>query len=289
MVEQKKETRRTVMELSYDGSFYHGWQRQNNGISVQQKVEEILSERTGQPIRVVGCSRTDAGVHALSYVLHFDSSMRIPAEKLADAFNSHHPAGIIAKGAWEAGDDFHARYSAIGKTYRYVFWNARTRSPFTEKYSWHIPYALDTEKMRTACGAFVGRHDFAGFMSAGGSQKTTVRTVRRCEMFADPQWTEQWVMEIEADGFLYHMVRIIAGTLAAVGCGKITVSDLPRIIASLDRSRAGQTAPPQGLFLKEIYYEADGRKTDEVQQKAVVNRGGSFYGSCDSLSSSVFR
>nr|QGT51017.1 tRNA pseudouridine(38-40) synthase TruA [uncultured Firmicutes bacterium] len=263
-MEQSGTKRRIAMELTYDGVLYHGWQRQNNGLSVQQKVEEVLSERTGRPICVTGCSRTDAGVHALSYVLHFDSDMRIPVEKLADAFNSSHPVGIIAKRAWVADEAFHARYSAIGKTYRYMFWNARTRSPFTEKYSWHIPYSLDIAQMQTACAVFVGKHDFAGFMSAGGSQKTTVRTVRRCELFRDPQWAEQWVMEIEADGFLYNMVRIIAGTLVSVGCGKISVADLPEILASCDRNRAGQTAPPQGLFLKEIYYNANGEGSDDI-------------------------
>lgn len=257
-MQQEKQKVRTAMEISYDGTRYHGWQRQNNGISIQQKVEEILSSCLGEPIQVTGCSRTDAGVHALSYILHFDSFMRIPAEKLADAFNSEHPAGIIAKRAWLTESTFHARYSAAGKTYRYAFWNARMRSPFTEQYSWHIPYPLKTEQMQKACSAFVGKHDFSGFMSAGGGQKTTVRTVRRCEMLKDLQWQEQWILEIEADGFLYNMVRIIAGTLAAIGNGKIAVSDLPDIVASCERSRAGQTAPPQGLFLKEVYYKTDG-------------------------------
>lgn len=263
-MEQADTTRRIAMELTYDGALYHGWQRQNNGLSVQQKVEEVLTERTGRSVRVTGCSRTDAGVHALSYILHFDSDTRIPVEKLADAFNSSHPDGIIAKRAWRVDDEFHARYSAMGKTYRYAFWNARTRSPFTEKYSWHIPYPLDIVQMQKACDIFVGRHDFAGFMAAGGSQKTTVRTVKRCEVFADPQWEELWIMEIEADGFLYNMVRIIAGTLAAVGSGKISGEELPDILASRDRNRAGQTAPPQGLFLKEIYYDANGRECDEI-------------------------
>lgn len=263
-MEQEGAVRRIAMELTYDGTLYHGWQRQNNGLSVQQKVEEVLAERTGQPVRVTGCSRTDAGVHALSYVLHFDSDTRIPADKLADAFNSSHPGGIIAKRSWVADDGFHARYSATGKTYRYAFWNAQKRSPFTEKYSWHIPCSLEIAQMQKACGVFTGKHDFAGFMSAGGSQKTTVRTVRRCEIFPDPQWAEQWLMEIEADGFLYNMVRIIAGTLAAVGSGKISADELPDILASCDRNRAGQTAPPQGLFLKEIYYGTNGRESDEV-------------------------
>lgn len=245
---------RMAMEISYDGTGYHGWQIQKNGSSVQAKVEEILSSRLGEPVSVTGCSRTDAGVHALSFVLHFDSHCRIPAEKLADAFNASHPRGIAAKRAWQVPEDFHARYSARGKVYRYVFWNAKICSPFTRPYSWHIPYPLDREAMRAGAGAFVGRHDFSGFMSAGGSQKTTVRTVRRCEILPDPYWTEQFVMEIEADAYLYNMVRIIAGTLAAVGSGKISPRDLPDILASGDRSLAGKTAPAQGLFLKEVIY-----------------------------------
>ncbi len=246
-----------ALEIMYDGTAYHGWQRQENAISVQEIVETTLSKLTGEEISVCGCSRTDAGVHALSYVLNFFSETKIPPEKIVMAFNNlSGVSDIRARKCRIADDDFSARFSNDGKTYIYKIWNSRIQNPFTEKYSWYVPYNLDVEKMKKAAKAFEGTYDFAGFMSQGGSQKTTVRTVRRCEVFDKFEWNEQIALEIEADAFLYNMVRIITGTVVNCGMGKICPEDIPDIIEKCDRTLAGVTAPPQGLFLKEVKYES---------------------------------
>ncbi|MBQ2891106.1 MAG: tRNA pseudouridine(38-40) synthase TruA [Clostridia bacterium] len=244
------------MQIMYDGGAYHGWQRQNNGITVQEVVENTLSRLTGEEISVTGCSRTDAGVHALSYTLNFFSNTQIPPNNIPLAFNnlSGHK-DIIALDCKKVSDDFSARFSCQGKTYLYKIWNSKIENPFTSKYSWFVPYRLNVDLMKEGAKHFVGTHDFAGFMAQGGSQKTTVRTVKRCEIFDKYEWDEQIALEIEADAYLYNMVRIITGTLVECGMGKIAPEDLPEIIAKCDRTLGGMTAPPEGLFLKEVNYK----------------------------------
>lgn len=244
-----------AMKIMYDGTAYHGWQRQNNACTVQAVVENTLSRLTGEEITVVGCSRTDAGVHALSYVLNFFSNTQIPPQNIVLAFNNLSGCSDIkALDCRKVGDDFSARFSSDGKTYIYKIWNSKIQNPFTNKYSWYVPYRLDINAMKKAAEKFVGTHDFAGFMAQGGSQKTTVRTVRRCEIFDKYEWDEQIALEIEADAYLYNMVRIITGTVVSCGMGKIDPSKLPEIIDKCDRTLGGATAPPEGLFLKEVTY-----------------------------------
>lgn len=243
-----------AMRLTYDGTHYHGWQRQKNGLAVQQVVEDALSELLGRPVQVTGCSRTDAGVHALDYVLNFYADTEIPMERLPYALNYRLPNDVCALSAWLVDADFHARFSAAGKRYVYKIWNGRFRSPFEQRYSWYLPYRLDKEAMIQAAPCFEGTRDFAGFMAAGGDQKTTVRTVRLCRAAVDAERPELITVTVEADAFLYNMVRIIAGTLADIGRGKISAAELPAIIESCDRTRGGVTAPPEGLFLKKVYY-----------------------------------
>ena len=240
-----------AMRLMYDGTNYHGWQYQNNGITVQQTVEEALSALTGEEIKVTGCSRTDAGVHALDYVLNFKSNTNIPAEKLPYALNYRLTTDITAVEAWEVDEDFSARFSSKGKRYIYRIWNGRMRNPFYKGYSWYLPYKLDKEKMIDGAKHFKGKHDFSAFMAAGGSQKTTVRTIRECFVEVDGDLIE---ITVEADAFLYNMVRIITGTIVEVGLGRIEAEDIPRIIETGDRTESGLTAPPEGLFLKKVYY-----------------------------------
>lgn len=244
------------MKIMYDGGAYHGWQKQNNGITVQEVVENTLSRLTGEEISVTGCSRTDAGVHALSYTLNFFSETQIPSNNIPLAFNnlSGHK-DIIALDCKKVSDDFSARFSCEGKTYLYKIWNSKIENPFTSKYSWFVPYRLNVDLMKEGAKHFVGTHDFAGFMAQGGSQKTTVRTVKRCEIFDKYEWDEQIALEIEADAYLYNMVRIITGTLVECGMGKIAPDDLPEIIKKCDRTLGGMTAPPEGLFLKEVNYK----------------------------------
>ena len=243
------------MRIRYDGTNYHGWQRQKNGITVQQVIEEALTELTGQETKVTGCSRTDSGVHALEYVFNFLTETSIPTEKLPYALNYHLGEDVSAVEAFEVPMDFSARFSAKGKRYIYQIYNGRVKNPFYNRYSWHIPYHLDVDAMKKAAPILEGTHDFAGFMATGGDQKTTVRTVRLCQVSQEAETPESITVTVEADAFLYNMVRIITGTLAEVGFGRIQVKDLPEILASCDRKRGGLTAPPQGLFLKKVYYD----------------------------------
>lgn len=243
-----------AMRLMYDGTNYHGWQFQKNALTVQQVLEEALSKLTGEEIKVTGCSRTDAGVHALDYVMNFKTNTNIPPEKLPYALNYHLKRGITAVEAWEAEEDFNARFSSRGKRYVYNIWNGRVRNPFYADYSWYLPYRIDVIKMKNAAEYFIGKHDFSAFMAAGGSQKTTVRTVRYCSVTEDEENKGLIRISVEADAYLYNMVRIITGTLVEVGLGRIEPDDIPRIIESGDRRESGLTAPPEGLFLKKVYY-----------------------------------
>ncbi len=243
-----------AMRLTYDGTNYHGWQFQKNGITIQQTLEEALSNLTGEEIKVTGCSRTDAGVHALDYVMNFKSGTEIPVEKLPYALNYKLNGEIVATDAWEVPDDFNARFSSKGKRYIYRIWNGKMKNPFHRGYSWYLPYNLNVEKMKRAAEFFIGKHDFSAFMAAGGSQKTTVRTIRECSVSQDAELSQLLTVTVEADAFLYNMVRIITGTLAEVGFGKIDAEDIPEIIKSGDRRESGLTAPPEGLFLKEVLY-----------------------------------
>ncbi len=242
------------MRIMYDGSDFHGWQRQKNAVSVQEIVENSLSDLTKENITVTGCSRTDAGVHALDYVFNFHTETKIPVDKLPYALNHRLGDAISAVSAWEVEDSFNARFSSNGKQYIYRIWNSRTNNPFMKGYSWHIPYDLNVQDMLSASKHFLGTHDFAGFMATGGDQKTTIRTIRVCNVERNPESPQEITIIVEADAFLYNMVRIISGTLAEVGFGKIHPENIPEIISSCNRTLGGLTAPPQGLFLKKVYF-----------------------------------
>lgn len=243
-----------AVRIMYDGTNYHGWQRQKNAFTVQQHVEEALSETIGRKISVVGCSRTDSGVHALDYVFNFKSDTKIPADRLPYALNYRLNDDVTALEAFEVDMDFNARFSSKGKRYIYRIWNSAMPNPFESRYSWFFPYKLDRSAMIEAAGYFCGRHDFRGFMATGGQQNTTVRNVRVCSVEEDPERRELITATVEADAFLYNMVRIITGTIVEAGLGKIRPGDIPDIIESGDRVRGGITAPPQGLFLKKYYF-----------------------------------
>lgn len=250
--------RNIAVKIMYDGGNYHGWQIQKNGITVQERMEDVVSRITGEKTAVCGCSRTDSGVHALEYVFNFKSDTRIPAERLPYAINTHlGQDDIAAVSAADVHEDFNARFSANGKRYVYKIWNSTLPNPFTAKYSWHFPYKLDVERMKKGAECFCGTHDFSAFMAAGGSQKTTVRTIRDCVVNTSCEWKQQIEIEVEADAFLYNMVRIITGTLTDVGTGRLACDDIKRVIDSCDRREAGMTAPPQGLFLKKVFYDAN--------------------------------
>lgn len=243
--------RNLKLSLCYDGSSFHGWQIQKNGISVQQILQEALSKICKEPIRVIGCSRTDAGVHAAGYVCNFRTNCAIPAEKVPYAVNTVLPDDVAAYACEVVPEDFHARFSAKSKIYRYTVYQAPHRDPLRAKRAWHFPLQLEFEKMSRAAAYFKGEKDFSAFMAAGGQQMTSVRTMYELRVEKDGPF---FFILSHANGYLYNMVRIIAGTLVYVGCGKILPDDIPDIIASRDRRRAGITAPPQGLQLEKVFY-----------------------------------
>lgn len=237
--------------VEYDGTAYHGWQSQINARAVQDEISKALKELTGEIVSVIGASRTDQGVHALGQVCNFRTLSRIPADKFCFALNAILPADISIKASEEVSDDFHSRFSAKGKKYKYMIYNSRQPSALLRHRAYHVPMSLDYAQMERASGYFIGTHDFSAFKAAGGSAKTSVRTVTLASL---SHQGELMTFEIAGDGFLYNMVRIIAGTLVYVGLGKINADDIPDIIISGDRDRAGKTAPPQGLYLVEVYY-----------------------------------
>jgi len=237
--------------LEYKGTRYAGWQMQNNAITIQQRLNEAIERITGEETKTYASSRTDAGVHALGLCVSFRTSTRIPVEKLPLAINSALPDDISVVSAQEAELDFHARFSARGKKYIYRIYSRASRSPIHRDYAWHVTRSLDFEAMKEASGHFVGRHDFSAFKATGGSENSSVRTIYSAELIKSGDLIE---LHISGDGFLYNMVRIIAGTLVYVGLGKIAPCEIPEIISSGDRTKAGKTAPPEGLFLSEVYY-----------------------------------
>ena len=246
--------RRFVLVCEYDGTAYCGWQRQINGPSVQQALEEALSRLTGEPVAVTGSSRTDAGVHALGLCAHFDSATRIPPDKLAFALNTMLPPDIRIRESGPAPEGFHARYSACGKVYRYVFFNSRHDCAIGRQYAAHVPLELDERLMHTEAQALLGTHDFAAFAASGSVATSTVRTIYRAQVKRDG---EQVTLTVLGDGFLYNMVRIIAGTLMEVGTGKRAPGAIARAIATGDRLALGQTAPAKGLTLMRVLYGGD--------------------------------
>ncbi len=245
---------RLYLILEYDGTAYCGWQRQQNGPSVQQELEEALSRLTGETIACIGSSRTDAGVHALGLCVHFDSATRIPPEKIAFALNTMLPADIRVRESGRARENFHARYAAAGKVYRYTFYNARHDCAVGRQYRAHVPLPLDAQAMHEEAQALVGTHDFAAFAASGSVVKSTVRTIYKAEVARSGDIVTLTIM---GDGFLYNMVRIIAGTLMEIGAGKRERGAFAAAIQTGDRLRLGQTAPAKGLMLLRVLYEGD--------------------------------
>lgn len=241
---------RVLLTVAYDGTEYAGWQRQENAIAVQEVLEEALGRLLGCEVKVAGASRTDAGVHALGQQAAFSASsshMQIPLEKLPQVLNGFLPSDITVSGARVVDDDFNPRFSALHKTYCYQIYNAAVPNPLVRRYSAFVARELDFGLMQEAAGYFVGKHDFKAFCASGSSAKTTVRTVFSCGMERDGGLIK---MRICGDAFLYNMVRIIAGTLVYVGIGKISAEDIPSVIRSSERERAGKTMPPEGLCLE---------------------------------------
>ncbi len=238
--------------LAYDGTTYHGFQRQANAMTIQQLVEERLAKLFGHPLKLAGSARTDAGVHAYGQVVNFYTQGTIPTERIALAAKGLLPADIVVVSADEVAPEFHARRSAKGKIYRYRLLNTRLANPFERNYAWHFAAKLDAVIMHEAAQAIVGTHDFSAFRAAGGAPVSPVRTI----MTAACRYIGESVIEFEfcGTGFLYHMVRNLVGTLVKVGQHRLTPDGFANVLAGRDRHAAGVTAPPQGLYLVEVKY-----------------------------------
>ena len=239
--------------IAYDGTKYCGWQVQKNAVSVQQTLQNSVESVFGERYLLTGCSRTDSGVHAKKFCcsVSVPDDVNIPAEKIPIALNHYLPDDISVIEASYVSDDFHPRYDAKYKEYEYLILNTPIKDPFLTNKVFHYPKKLDIDKMNRATECFIGKHDFAAFMSSGSSVEDTVRTIK---YFTVSECGNIVKINVAADGFLYNMVRILVGTLIDVSNGKIAIEDIPTVIEQKDRKKAGFTAPPQGLYLNKIFY-----------------------------------
>ncbi len=246
--------RRLLLTLRYDGTGYHGWQVQPRVMTVQQALQDAIQAVTGVRAGVIGCSRTDAGVHADMFCCTFDTESRIPVERFPLALNQHLPADIAVYRCEEVASDFHPRYQARGKRYRYHIWNDHCRNPFWDRYALRRTGHLDEEMLNKAAKAFVGTHDFAAFCAAGADTAAddTVRTVQMAQV---QRQGDLLTFTVEADGFLYNMVRIMVGTLLDIAAGVRPSDAIETALNTKKREDAGFTAPALGLFLERVYYE----------------------------------
>ncbi len=247
MTEQK----RIALLLQYDGSRFAGWQRQANAPSVQGTVEQALSRLAGEPVTLFGCSRTDAGVHARQHVSHFDSRITVPTERIYLALGTLLPDDISVLDAKEVSPGFHARFDPIGKQYSYYIWNDRKKSALLARYAMQEGRVLDIAAMEAEAARLPGKHDFRAFMASGSSAKTTVRTLHEVRL---EQRGALIRLVIRGDGFLYNMVRIIAGTLLYIGLGKLPQGTIDQMLRTGDRTLGGKTLGAQGLFLDYVEY-----------------------------------
>ncbi len=243
--------RNILMKISYNGENYHGFQVQNNALAVANVIEEALFKLTGENISVTGCSRTDAGVHAEEFYLNFHTESSLSENNFLRGMNTYLPRDVAVKEVREAQEDFHARFSAKSKEYKYLILNSEVRDPFYEKRALFYNRRIDEDLLNRECKAFIGTHDFSAFCSAGGTTKTNVRTVKDCYVKRTGDIVE---IRIMADGFLYNMVRIIVGTLLEINEGKIEAGSIEKIIEKKDRSLSGDTASGEGLYLTKVNY-----------------------------------
>lgn len=246
--------KRVMLTVAYDGTAYHGWQVQPNGVTIEGELNSVLKELTGEEIQVIGASRTDAGVHGLCNIAVFDTESNIPGEKFSYALNQRLPEDIKVVDSCEVAEDFHPRHVSSKKTYEYKIYNAKFPDPTKRLYS-HFTYtSLNVEKMQQAATYLVGEHDFKSFCAPAAVVETTVRTLYKAEVIQDEEYIR---IRVQGNGFLYNMVRIIAGTLMEVGSGKRQPEDIKIILEAKDRNAAGPTAPARGLML--INYEFTGK------------------------------
>lgn len=252
--------RNIALILTYLGTAYHGWQVQKRDVTVGETLELAAAEVVGHPVKMTGCGRTDAGVHARKYVANFHTESRIPADRLPYALNTHLPEDIVVTDAMEVHDDFNAIGSCVRKEYTYYIYNSRIRDPFYVNRAWFYPKRLDETVMRQAAAQFVGTHDFAAVRSVGTDVKSTVRTVYYYEVERDGDLIS---LRVCANGFLYNMARAMAGTVVYAAEGKISPLEIGALLERGDRTAAGPTVPPGGLYMTKLWYD-DGKVAFDV-------------------------
>ncbi len=249
-----------LLKIAYDGTAYRGYQVQPNGVTVQEKLNEAAERLFGHPCDIVGCSRTDSGVHANEFCATVSQKNEtylrtaVPIERIPPAFSAHLPSDICVYDARWVSDAFHARYDVAEKEYIYRIYNRAVRSPFEERRACHVPKRFsedDLQRMKQAAEYFLGEWDFTSYMAQGSKITDCVRRVSVSELTARD---DVLIYRVRANGFLYHMVRILVGTLVAVGKGKLAPREISEITAARDRSKAGITMPPQGLYLNRVFY-----------------------------------
>jgi tRNA pseudouridine38-40 synthase len=261
--ENSRNSRNIKLTIQYDGTLYHGWQRQKNGVTIQGVIEDALKKMTGKKTILIGSGRTDAGVHAIAQVANFHTMSNIPIGGIQRGLNSILPKGMAITAVEEVCDDFHALKDVICKQYAYHIVSSPVRLPLWEKRAWVITGEIDLEAVNQALPHLKGEQDFAAFRASGGSAKTSIRRVffadfRQISLESPPVGGTHYIFTIAANGFLRYMVRNIVGVLSMIWAGKIPPDDMKRIIASRDRAMAGLTAPPQGLYLERVIYKTEG-------------------------------
>ena len=244
--------RNIKLTIEYDGKEFNGWQKQPNKLNIQGTIEKAIQEITGEEVELTASGRTDAGVHAWGQVANFKTNSILPTNKFIIAINSKVKKSIVIKEAEEVDEKFHSRYCCKQKTYQYIINNAPVSSAIFRSLEYHIPQKLNIEEMKKAIRFFIGEHDFAAFKSSGTSSKSSVRTIYNAEIKEEGN---KIYINLTGNGFLYNMVRIIAGTLVEVGTWKIPAELIPNIIDSKDRKQAGKTLPAHGLYLVKVEYK----------------------------------
>ena len=239
------------LTIEYDGTNYHGWQNQRDVNSIQEEIEKALTKISGKYVDIIGSGRTDAGVHAKGQVANFYTNSKLPAERFKYALNMRLPRDIIIVNSEEVGLDFHSRFSAKGKQYKYIIWNNEMPSAINRNYSYHVINKLNIDEMKQASQYLIGTHDFRSFMTKGTIVKDTIRTIYSIDIKRKDSFVE---LTLVGSSFLRSMIRIIVGTLILVGNGKLRKEDLPHIISGKKRCLSGPTAPAQGLYLQKVYY-----------------------------------
>ena len=244
--------RNIKLTIEYDGKDFNGWQKQPTKLNIQGTIEQAIKQITGEEVQLNASGRTDAGVHAFGQVANFKTNSQIPIEKFAIAINSRLKRSIVIKKAEEVDERFHSRLNCKKKTYRYIINNSPEGTAIYRNLETHIPQKLDVDKMQEAVKYFEGEHDFKAFKASGTSSKSSVRIIYKAEVYKEG---DRVFIELTGNGFLYNMVRIIAGTLVDVGIGKIKPDEIPKIIKMQKRENAGKTLPPNGLYLLRVMYE----------------------------------